>query len=98
MSPMRRAAGADRFWPTAISVLLLVALLGAAMIPWWPIYESGEFLVAATLAILAGSAIGVVGARRHWPAWLVVVAVFGAYLVLGVPAAVPGREIGRAHV
>lgn len=94
MSPTRRAAGAERFWPTAVSVLLLMALLGAAMIPWWPIYESGAFIVASTVAILAGSAIGVVGARLHWPAWLVVVAVFGAYLVLGVPAAVPGRAFG----
>lgn len=94
MSPLRRAAGADRFWPTAVSVLLLVALLGAAMIPWWPVYESGAFIVAATTAILAGSAIGVAGARFHWPSWLVVMVVFGAYLVLGVPAAVPGRALG----
>lgn len=93
MSPARRAAGADRFWPTAVSILLLVALLGAAMIPWWPVYESGAFIVAATTAILAGSAIGVAGARLRWSAWLVVVVVFGAYLVLGVPAAVPGRAL-----
>jgi transglutaminase-like putative cysteine protease len=94
MNPLRRPAGAERFWPTAISVLLLVALLASAMIPWWPIYESGAFVVAATLGILAGATIGVAGARLHWPAWLVVVMVFGAYLVLGVPAAVPGRAIG----
>ena len=94
MSPDRRAAGAKRFWPTAISVVLLVALLGAAMIPWWPIYESPAFLVAAGVAIAAGTAIAVVGARRRWPAWAVVTAVFGAYLVLGVPAAVPARAVG----
>ena len=94
MSPARRAAGAERFWPTVVSILLLVALLGAAMVPWWPTYESGAFVVASTVAILAGTAIGVAGARLHWPAWLVVVAMFGAYLVLGVPAAVPGRALG----
>lgn len=93
MSPDRRAAGAERFWPTAISVVLLVAVLGSAMIPWWPIYESPAFLVAAGVAIAAGTAIAVVGARRRWPAWAVVTAVFGAYLVLGVPAAVPGRAL-----
>ncbi|HET6672277.1 MAG TPA: transglutaminaseTgpA domain-containing protein [Agromyces sp.] len=94
MSADRRAAGAKRFWPTAISIVLLVALLGSAMIPWWPIYESPAFLVAAGVAIAAGTAIAVVGARRRWPAWAVVTAVFGAYLVLGVPAAVPGRALG----
>ncbi|MFD4420389.1 transglutaminase domain-containing protein [Agromyces sp. NPDC058484] len=91
---MRRAAGADRFWPTAISVLLLVALLAAAMIPWWPVYESPAFVVAAALSILAGSAIAVAGAKLRWPAWIVLTSVFGAYLVLGVPAAVPGRALG----
>lgn len=94
MSPTRRAAGATRFWPTTISVALILAMLAAAMIPWWPIHESPAFLVAAGLAISAGSAIGVAGARFHWPAWLVASAVVGAYLVLGVPAAVPSRAIG----
>lgn len=94
MSATRRAAGADRFWPTAVTAVLLLAMLGAAMIPWWPVYESTAFIVASTMAVLAGSAIGIAGARRHWPSWLVVVVVFGAYLVLGVPAAVPGRAFG----
>lgn len=94
MSPTRRAAGADRFWPTAVTAVLLIAMLGAAMMPWWPIYESPAFIITSTVAILAGSTIGIAGARRHWPSWLVVVVVFGAYLVLGVPAAVPGRAFG----
>ncbi|WP_136708712.1 transglutaminase domain-containing protein [Agromyces sp. H66] len=93
MSPARRPLGAERPWPTAISAVLVVAMLAAAMIPWWPVYESEAFLVAASVAILAGTVIGILGARFGWPAWLTVVAVFGAYLVLGVPAAVPGRSI-----
>ena len=89
----RKAAGARRFLPTAVSVALIVAMLVAAMIPWWPIYESPAFLVAAAVAIVAGTAVGVLGARFSLPAWAVVVMVFGAYVVLGVPAAVPGRAI-----
>ena len=89
----QRAAKTGGFWTTAVSVVLVVAMLGAAMIPWWPIYESPAFIVAAGVAIVAGTVIAVVGARFHWPSWLVVSVMFGAYLVLGVPAAVPGRAI-----
>lgn len=78
---------------TAVTVLLVAAMLAAAMIPWWPIYESWAFVVAAVAAILAGSAIAVLGARFRWRAWAVVVAVFTAYVVLGVPVAVPGRAL-----
>lgn len=94
MSASRRPAAADGIWSTAITLILIGAMLAAAMIPWWPIYESGAFVVAAAIAIVAGSAIGLAGARFHWPAWAVVIAVFGAYVMLGVPAAVPGSAIG----
>ena len=43
----RAPAGADRFAPTAVTVVLVVAMLAAAMIPWWPIYESPAFFLAA---------------------------------------------------
>lgn len=89
----RRPAGADRFAPTSVSVVLVVAMLAAAMVPWWPVYESPAFLIAAGVAIVGGTVIGVVGARLRLASWIVVLAVFGAYLLLGVPAAVPGRAI-----
>ena len=93
MNAQRRPVGAERPWPTAITLVLVAGMLAAAMIPWWPIHESPAYVVAASVAIVAGSAIGLAGARFHWPAWAVVIAVFGAYLVLGVPAAVPDRAI-----
>ncbi len=77
----------------AMSVLLVTALLAAAMVPWWPVYESGAFLVAAVVSVVAGATIGVLGTRLRWRAWVVVVAVFAAYVVLGVPVAVPGRAV-----
>ncbi|KRC58459.1 hypothetical protein ASE14_17885 [Agromyces sp. Root81] len=90
----RTPAGARRFGPTLVTVVLVVAMLAAAMVPWWPVYESPAFVVAAAIAIAAGVAIGVVGARFRLPTWVVVLSVFGAFVVLGVPAAVPGRAIG----
>ncbi|MFB9310409.1 hypothetical protein BJY17_000139 [Agromyces hippuratus] len=90
----RVPAGARRFGPTLVTGVLVVAMLAAAMLPWWPVYESPAFLVAAAVAIAAGVAIGVIGARFRLPSWIIVLSVFGAYLVLGVPAAVPGAAIG----
>ncbi|MGW4927719.1 DUF3488 and transglutaminase-like domain-containing protein [Agromyces sp. NPDC004153] len=98
MSAQRRPAAPEGVWSTAISMALVAAMLVAAMIPWWPIYESPAFVVAATVAIVAGSGIGLAGARFHWPAWAVVVAVFGAYVTLGVPAAVPESAIAGVIV
>ncbi|GAA1521347.1 DUF3488 and transglutaminase-like domain-containing protein [Agromyces terreus] len=76
-----------------VAVLLLVVALGAAMIPWWPVYESWGFIVAAAVAIAAGTAIALIGARRSWPTWAVLVAIAVAFLVLGVPAAVPSQAV-----
>ncbi|MFF2370199.1 transglutaminaseTgpA domain-containing protein [Agromyces sp. NPDC058110] len=80
-------------WSSAVSVALIWLLLATACIPWWPVYESGEFLIAAGVAIVAGTGIGLFGAWRRWPAWAVLLAVTVAYLLLGVPAAVPSRAV-----
>jgi hypothetical protein len=91
-SGRRRAAApaTDRF-AVATGVALLAGMFAASMIPWWPVYESGAFVVCAIVAVVAGLGIGTYGALSRWPAWLVTVAVAVAYLVLGVPAAVPSR-------
>lgn len=77
--------------PALLSVTMVAAMTVAAMVPWWPVYESPAFILAAGVAILAGAAVAVVGAIRSWPSWAVVSGVAAAYLVLGVPVAVPGR-------
>ncbi|BDZ53596.1 transglutaminase-like domain-containing protein [Agromyces marinus] len=74
-----------------VGTLLVMLVLATAMIPWWPIYESARFLVAATVAIVTGAAIALAGAIWRWPAWAVVGAVAAGYVVLGVPVAVPAR-------
>ncbi|WP_430646105.1 transglutaminaseTgpA domain-containing protein [Agromyces sp. GXS1127] len=86
--PTRRLAG-SALVSAVISTVLLMIVSATAMIPWWPVYESGAFLVAAAVSILAGASIGLAGAILGWPSWAVVSAVAVAYLVLGVPVAVP---------
>ncbi|QEO13415.1 transglutaminase domain-containing protein [Agromyces intestinalis] len=77
----------------AVGVLLLTGMVAAATVPWWPVYESPALMIAVAVAAGAGFAIGVAGALRRWPAWLVVVSVTGAFLVLGVPAAIPDLAV-----
>lgn len=75
----------------ATGAALLAAMFAAAMIPWWPVYESGAFVVCAAVAVVAGLGIGIAGAYLRWPAWLVIAVIAAAFVVLGVPAAVPSR-------
>lgn len=84
--------GREHGLPSAlVAVAMVAAMTAAAMVPWWPVYESEAFLVAAVVAILAGSGVALAGDIRSWPSWAVVSGVVGAYLVLGVPVAVPTR-------
>lgn len=78
------------YWAT---VLLLLLALGVGASTWWPVYESRAFLVAVAVAAVAGVAIGLAGARFRWPLWLTAVVTVAAFLVLGVPAAVPSRAL-----
>ena len=94
MSRRRASALGGTPLGTAVTVLVLCFVLGAAMVPWWPVYESWDFVVAAAVAILAGMAIALVAAWRSWPTWAVLVAVAVGFLVLGVPAAVPSSAAG----
>ncbi len=75
----------------AVSVLLVAAMVVAAMIPWWPVYEHPHLVGAAGGAVIAGCAIGLLGAIYVWPSWAVASATAGAFLVLGVPLAVPQK-------
>ncbi len=76
-----------------MDVALLAALFAAALIPWWPIHEHGWFLACVGVALATGLAIGAVGALRRWPSWAVALTIASAYLLLGVPLAVPSRAL-----
>ncbi|WP_286308910.1 transglutaminase domain-containing protein [Agromyces mangrovi Wang et al. 2018] len=69
---------------------LLAFAVAAAAVPWWPIHEALHLLVVVGVGAVVGFAVATVGAVRGWPAWLVLLACVAAYLVVGVPLAVPG--------
>ncbi|WP_353809381.1 transglutaminaseTgpA domain-containing protein [Agromyces sp. SYSU T00194] len=69
---------------------LLGLAVAAAAVPWWPIYEARHLALVIGVGAAAGFAVAAVGAVRAWPAWGVLLGCLGAYLVVGVPLAVPG--------
>ncbi|GGI47807.1 hypothetical protein BCL57_002518 [Agromyces flavus] len=87
----RRPRGLDGRNPlsVALSVVLVAAMVLAAMIPWWPVYEHPQFIAAAVGSVLAGCVVGLLGAIFAWPSWVVACSVAASFLVLGVPLAVP---------
>ena len=85
-----------RRWATSVppAFLLMNALFVFGMVAvglWaaWPIYQSAYFFVTAGVAIGAGSAIAWIGLQRSWSAFTLLLVTVGAYLLLGVPAAIP---------
>lgn len=75
------------------SILFVWIATALCIAVFWPVYRSIELLVMAGATTLVGTAIAYAGAALRWPSWLVGIAAAGAYLVLGVPLAVPGRAV-----
>lgn len=80
----RPAPGAVAF-NTAFTFLAVAV----AVIPFWPVYRSPQFLVMAAVTIAVGCALAIAGALGRWPAAVMVPAVVALYLLLGVPLAIP---------
>lgn len=67
-----------------------LAIAGAAL---WPIYQSERLVILIAASLLMGSAIAIAGVLYRWSSLVVMLAAFAAYLLLGVPLAVPGQAI-----
>jgi hypothetical protein len=72
-----------------VNALFVVAMLLVAVWAAWPIYQDLGYLVMAAGALTAGLVLAWLGARRGWSWFTLLLAVLGAYLLLGVPLAVP---------
>lgn len=77
----------------ATAVGLFAASLGSATAAFWPVYGSGAFVLLVLVAFVvgAGIALGAAVLRLSSP-WVFVTTVV-AYLVLGVPLAVPSQAL-----
>lgn len=73
----------------------LLVLMTCAVVAFWPIYRDSDFVAMAIGALVAGAAVAVVGAIRRWSTLVTACVAAGAFLVLGVPLAVPGETMWR---
>ena len=79
------------FVTTAVG--LFAASSGSATAAFWPVYESGAFVLLAVVTFAVGAAIAVATALLRLSSIWVLVATLIAYLVLGVPLAVPSQAV-----
>ena len=84
----RRAPGGGRR-ARVINAVFVVAMMLVAVWAAWPIYQDSSYLIMAAGAIAAGLVLAWLGARRGWSWFTMLLSVLGAYLLLGVPLAVP---------
>lgn len=71
-------------------MLLWIATAIAAS-TFWTVYESPRFILMVAVTTLVGSLIAIVGATYRLQVHLIVVAGLFAYVILGVPLAVPAE-------
>ncbi|BDI22031.1 transglutaminase family protein [Herbiconiux sp. L3-i23] len=83
--------------PTSVAIAVILIDLALLLGAWtfWPIHQSAALAVAVGVACAAATLIAVLGAVLRWGAAVVGAVTIGAYLVLGVGAAVPDEALLR---
>jgi len=84
MKATRPRAGA-----IVVNTLLLWLAIGIASITLWPIYQSSAIVVLIAVTTVVASILAILGSLFGWSSALVLLATFAAFLVFGVPLAVP---------
>ena len=95
MSERGRALRRSRSSPVFILVntLLLWAGIGIASVALWPIYQSMAIVVLVAVTTVVGSIVAILGAVFRWSAPVVLAATVVAFLLFGVPLAVPLQSL-----
>jgi len=83
--------------PAASYIVANTAMLwlgiALASIALWPIYQSAAIVLLVAVTTVAGSAIAILGAVFRWSSPVVLAATVVAFLLLGVPLAVPQQAL-----
>ncbi|WP_314505715.1 transglutaminaseTgpA domain-containing protein [uncultured Microbacterium sp.] len=84
----RRIVFVPRIVAGSLFVAVVVALAASAA---WPIYRDAAFLLLVGLSALVATAIAALAWTRRWGGWPVAGLLGVAFVVLGIPLAVPSR-------
>ncbi|TBN57856.1 hypothetical protein EYE40_10895 [Glaciihabitans arcticus] len=92
MSERRRRAATNvrsegRF--LAINAAFLIGMIVLGAVAAWPIYETPAFVILVAVSVVLAAAVAFTAFIRSWSWLTVVLLTLGAYLVIGVPLAVP---------
>lgn len=87
----RRRSPSLRFVAVSTAAVWLSTAIAATAL--WPVYQSREFLILVAVTTVVASAIAIAGAVFRLPAHVVALGGLLAYVVLGVPLAVPGLAL-----
>ncbi|MEO8094164.1 MAG: transglutaminase domain-containing protein [Pseudolysinimonas sp.] len=87
--PRTRAHLAPWFVIGNTAMLWLATIIATSAL--WPIYRDSALIVLVAVALAMGSAIAIVGAVLRWSSPVVMLVTIFAFLVVGVPLAVPAE-------
>ena len=73
--------------------LLLALAVVVSLVPLWPVYQDPYFFIALAGGAVLGGVIAVWSARRSWSVLRTVLTTVAAYLLFGVPLAVPSEAL-----
>lgn len=74
-----------------VSTLMLWLSIAIAATVLWPVYGTVQFVILVVVGVAVGTVIALLGARFRWPALIVMAATVVAFLLIGVPLAVPSQ-------
>lgn len=74
-----------------VNLAMFWLAMGIAATALWPIYRSISLIVLVAVALAVGTVVAVVGAYFRWMSPVVMVVTVGAFLLIGVPLAVPAK-------
>ncbi|MEP6480497.1 MAG: transglutaminase-like domain-containing protein [Rhodoglobus sp.] len=87
--PRNRARLAPVFVIVNTTMLWLATIIATSAL--WPIYRDSALVVLVAVALVVGSAVAIAGAILRWGSPVVMLATIIAFLVVGVPVAVPTK-------
>jgi len=82
-----------RLLPVVVNTVVLWITIALSSILLWPIYQGSAFIVLVVVTTLVASALAIAGAYFRWSSAVLLLATVAAFVLLGVPLAVPQEAL-----